>query len=86
MFNMRVKYIRERKRIIESLKWCGLTPDEGPGFGGDYGPADVPSDANFCLNGLLFPDRTPHPHLWEVVFDSYFGARRSPTAPTPSDW
>jgi len=35
-------------------------------FGGDYGPADVPSDANFCLNGLLFPDRTPHPHLWEV--------------------
>ena len=35
-------------------------------FGGDYGPVDVPSDANFCLNGLLFPDRTPHPHLWEV--------------------
>lgn len=35
-------------------------------FGGDYGPANVPSDANFCLNGLLFPDRTPHPHLWEV--------------------
>jgi len=35
-------------------------------FGGDYGPSDVPSDANFCLNGLLFPDRTPHPHLWEV--------------------
>lgn len=24
--------------IIESLKWCGLTPDEGVGFGGDYGP------------------------------------------------
>ena len=24
--------------IIESLKWCGLTPDEGPGFGGNYGP------------------------------------------------
>ncbi len=35
-------------------------------FGGDYGPEGVPSDANFCLNGLLFPDRTPHPHLWEV--------------------
>jgi len=35
-------------------------------FGGDFGPDDVPSDANFCLNGLLFPDRTPHPHLWEV--------------------
>lgn len=24
--------------IIEALKWCGLQPDEGPGFGGDYGP------------------------------------------------
>ena len=24
--------------IIESLKWCGLTPDEGPGFGGSFGP------------------------------------------------
>lgn len=24
--------------IIESLKWCGLIPDEGVGFGGDFGP------------------------------------------------
>lgn len=24
--------------IVESLKWCGLVPDEGPGFGGNYGP------------------------------------------------
>ncbi len=24
--------------IIESLKWMGMTPDEGPGIGGDYGP------------------------------------------------
>ncbi|MGL5682018.1 MAG: glutamate--tRNA ligase [Marinifilaceae bacterium] len=24
--------------IIESLKWCGLTFDEGVGFGGEYGP------------------------------------------------
>jgi glutamyl-tRNA synthetase len=24
--------------IVESLKWCGLIPDEGPGFGGDYAP------------------------------------------------
>ena len=26
------------KYIVEALNWCGLTPDEGPGFGGDYGP------------------------------------------------
>jgi len=24
--------------IIESLKWCGLNPDEGPGIGGKFGP------------------------------------------------
>ncbi|WP_372775022.1 glutamate--tRNA ligase [Mangrovibacterium sp.] len=24
--------------IIEALKWCGLVPDEGVGFGGEYGP------------------------------------------------
>lgn len=24
--------------IIDSLKWFGLIPDEGPGFGGDFGP------------------------------------------------
>jgi glutamyl-tRNA synthetase len=26
------------KYIIDALRWCGITPDEGPGFGGDYGP------------------------------------------------
>ncbi|MCB0804037.1 MAG: glutamate--tRNA ligase, partial [Flavobacteriales bacterium] len=24
--------------ITESLKWCGIIPDEGQGFGGDLGP------------------------------------------------
>ncbi|MEY3367371.1 MAG: hypothetical protein RI973_526 [Bacteroidota bacterium] len=24
--------------IIESLRWCGLLPDEGPGFGGPFAP------------------------------------------------
>jgi glutamyl/glutaminyl-tRNA synthetase len=24
--------------IIESLKWCGLLPTEGPGFGGEFAP------------------------------------------------
>ncbi len=35
-------------------------------FGGDFGIPNTPSDGNFCINGLLFPDRTPHPALWEV--------------------
>lgn len=24
--------------IIDSLKWCGISPDEGQGFGGNFGP------------------------------------------------
>ncbi len=35
-------------------------------FGGDYGPEGVPSDNNFCINGLVFPDRSPHPMIEEV--------------------
>jgi len=35
-------------------------------YGGDYGPPDTPSGANFCINGLVSPDREPHPSLWEV--------------------
>ncbi|PWJ34975.1 glycoside hydrolase family 2 TIM barrel-domain containing protein [Sediminitomix flava] len=35
-------------------------------YGGDFGPDDVPSDDNFCLNGLVDPDRTPQPALKEV--------------------
>lgn len=37
-------------------------------FGGDFGPVDVPSDANFCINGLIFPDRTPHPCVEELRY------------------
>jgi len=33
-------------------------------YGGDYG--DEPNDGNFCINGLVFPDRTIPPKLWEV--------------------
>ncbi len=35
-------------------------------YGGDFGPPDTPSDSNFCCNGLVAPDRTPHPALAEV--------------------
>ena len=35
-------------------------------YGGDYGPKDVPTFDNFCTNGLIAADRTPHPHLSEV--------------------
>ncbi len=35
-------------------------------YGGDFGPSDVPSDGNFCNNGLVNPDREAKPHLMEV--------------------
>jgi beta-galactosidase len=35
-------------------------------YGGDYGPPGTPSDGNFCCNGLVSPDRKPHPGLHEV--------------------
>ncbi|MBO7491398.1 MAG: hypothetical protein J6T59_03045, partial [Bacteroidales bacterium] len=34
-------------------------------YGGDFGE-NMPSDGNFCINGLVNPDRKPHPQLAEV--------------------
>jgi len=34
-------------------------------YGGDYGE-DAPSDANFLCNGIVNPDRNPHPGYYEV--------------------
>lgn len=40
-------------------------PDGRVGFayGGDFG--DQPNDGNFCIDGMIFPDRRPHPCLRE---------------------
>ncbi|SFU52676.1 beta-galactosidase [Pustulibacterium marinum] len=35
-------------------------------YGGDYEPDTYRNDGNFVLNGLVNPDRTPHPALYEV--------------------
>jgi beta-galactosidase len=35
-------------------------------YGGDFGPPGTPSDGNFLINGLVFPDRQLHPSLAEV--------------------
>ncbi len=32
-------------------------------YGGDFG--DTINDTNFCINGLIAPDRTPHAAMWE---------------------
>ncbi|AWL13042.1 Beta-galactosidase [Saliniradius amylolyticus] len=68
-------YIREYPMLQGGYIWDwvdqGLrkTNDKGQSFfayGGDYGPPGTPSDGNFLLNGLVNPDREPHPSLFEV--------------------
>jgi beta-galactosidase len=41
-----------------------LQKNEFWAYGGDFG--DKPNDGVFCINGLIAPDRTPHPHYYEV--------------------
>ena len=36
-------------------------------YGGDFG--DTINDRQFCINGLLFPDRTAHPSLFEAKYN-----------------
>jgi len=52
-------------------EWCDhgiktATPDgvEFYAYGGDFG--DKPNDGNFCLDGLVYPDRKPHTGLLEL--------------------
>jgi Beta-galactosidase/beta-glucuronidase len=37
------------------------------GYGGDWG--DTPNDNDFCVNGLVSPDRDPQPELEEVKYE-----------------
>jgi beta-galactosidase len=36
------------------------------GYGGDFEPEGTYTDQNFCCNGLVSPDRSLHPGIWEV--------------------
>ena len=64
--------IRAHKQLIGGCvwEWCdhGIlqkTADGRPyyAYGGDFG--EYPHDGNFCIDGMVFPDRTPHPALIE---------------------
>ncbi|VFS48442.1 Beta-galactosidase [Budvicia aquatica] len=39
-------------------------------YGGDFG--DTPNDRQFCMDGLVFADRTPHPSLFEAKHAQQF--------------
>ncbi len=45
--------------------WLGRTPEgkDRYAYGGDFG--EFPHDGNFCVDGLVYPDRRPHTGLLE---------------------
>ncbi|MFA0084296.1 beta-galactosidase [Vibrio sp. 10N.261.51.F12] len=64
---------REHPRLQGGFIWDwvdqGLTKTDETGkkywaYGGDFG--DEINDRQFCINGLIFPDRTVHPTLFEA--------------------
>lgn len=68
------KYIYDYPHLQGGFIWDwidqGLRETDADGrtywtYGGDYGE-NSPSDANFLCNGLIGPDREPHPGLAEV--------------------
>jgi beta-galactosidase len=44
-----------KRKTEDSKEWWA--------YGGDFG--DEPNDGNFCINGLVWPNRKPHPAMWE---------------------
>lgn len=50
--------------VDQGIRKTGSNGKEFWAYGGDFG--DKPNDDNFCTNGLVLPDRTPHPGLTEV--------------------
>ena len=52
-------------------EWCDHAVNQGVaengktmyGYGGDFG--EYPHDGNFCMDGLVYPDRTPHTGIYE---------------------
>jgi beta-galactosidase len=50
--------------VDQGIRRRGANGKEFYAYGGDFG--DKPNDNNFCTNGLVSPDREPHPGLAEV--------------------
>ncbi|MFW8591227.1 beta-galactosidase [Glaciecola sp. 2405UD65-10] len=69
------KAFREYPRLQGGFIWDwvdqGLSKVDDSGthywaYGGDFG--DTINDRQFCINGLLFPDRSAHPSLYEAKY------------------
>ncbi|MDR2977282.1 MAG: DUF4981 domain-containing protein, partial [Streptococcaceae bacterium] len=69
------KLFRDVERLQGGFIWDwvdqGLAWEDDFAYGGDFG--DKPNDRQFCLDGLLFPDRSPKPALAEAKYcQQYF--------------
>ncbi|MBJ6368595.1 glycoside hydrolase family 2 TIM barrel-domain containing protein [Snuella sedimenti] len=51
-------------KYLENPHQLALNDDEFWTIGGDFN--DYPNDGEFCINGLVAPDRTPNPHYYEA--------------------
>lgn len=67
--------IRAHRRTQGGFIWDwvdqGLTKYDDDGrpywaYGGDFG--DEINDRNFCVNGMIWPDRRPHPAMWDYKY------------------
>lgn len=53
--------------VDQAMRWKGKEGVTIYAYGGDFNRHD-PSDNNFCVNGLISPDRNPNPHAHEVAY------------------
>lgn len=64
-----------------------LTDEVYYGYGGNFGPVDVPTDQNFCMNGIVSADRALHPGCSEVKHNyASVLVRRDESDPTYSTY
>ena len=49
--------------IDHGIKQTDKNGTEYWAYGGDFG--DTPNDSNFCADGMVWPDQTPHPAMFE---------------------
>lgn len=70
--------------VDQALTKTGDNGERFWAYGGDFG--DTPNDRQFCMNGLVFPDRTPHPALYEAQrAQQFFQFRLVSTSPLTLD-
>ena len=50
--------------VDQGLRKCTEDGREYFAYGGDFG--DQPNDGSFCCNGMVLPDRTVPPKMWEM--------------------